>query len=60
MEHVGIDIFKDRFCTKYVENYEIMCDNEIKNEIRNSRIAVCFLKRSNHKIYRKFLNQISI
>ena len=35
-----------------------MSDDEIKNEIRNRRIAVCFLKRSNGKIYEKMLNQL--
>ena len=50
MEHVGIDMFKDKCCTKHVENYEIMSDDEIKNEIRNRRIAVYFLNRSNQKI----------
>ena len=58
MEHVRIDIFKDKYCTKHVENYEIISDVEIRNEIRNRRIAVCFLKRSNQKIYGKLLNQL--
>ena len=40
MEHVGIDMFKDRCCTKHVNNYEIMLDDEIKIEIRNRKIAV--------------------
>ena len=50
MEHVGIDMFKEKCCTKHIENYEIMSDDEIKNEIRNRRIAVYFLNRSNQKI----------
>ena len=58
MEHVGIYTFKDKFCTNFVENYEVMSDDEIKNEIRNRRIAVCFLKRSNQKINRRLLNQL--
>ena len=58
MEHVEIDMFKDKYCTKHVKNYEIMSDDEIKNEIRNRRIALCFLKRSNQKIYGKLLRQL--
>ena len=58
MEHVGIDMYKDKFCTKHLKNYEIMSDHKIKYEIRNRRIAVCFLKRSNQKIHGKLLNQI--
>ena len=58
MEHVGIDMFKDKCYTKHVENFEIMSDDEIKNEIRNRRIVVCFLKRSNQKIYGKLLSQL--
>ena len=45
MEHVGIDMFKDKCCTKHVGNDEIMSDDEIKNEIRNRRIAVCFFEK---------------
>ena len=56
MEHMGIDMFKDKCCTKHV--YEIMSEDDIKNEIRNRRIALCFLKRSNQKIYGKLLNQL--
>ena len=58
MEHVGIDMFKDKCCTKHVENYEIMSEDKIKKEIRNGRIVVCLLKRSNQKIYGKLLNQL--
>ena len=58
MAHVGIDMFKDICCTKHVKNYEIMSDDEINNEIRNSRIALYFLKRSDQKIYGKLLNQL--
>ena len=46
MEYVGIDMFEDKCCRKHVENYEIMSDDDIKIEMRNRRIAVCFLKRS--------------
>ena len=35
MEHGAIDMVKDKCCTKHVKNYEIMSDNELKNEIRN-------------------------
>ena len=58
MKHAEIDMFTDKCCTKYVENHEIRSDDEIKNEIINRRIAVCFLKRSNQKIYGKLLNQL--
>ena len=58
MEHVGIDMFKEKCCTKHIENYEIMSDDEIKNEIRNRRIAVYFLNRSNQKIQGKLLKQL--
>ena len=32
VEHLGIDMFKDKCCKKHVKNYEIMSDDKIKKE----------------------------